>query len=99
MTHFELGSLGEEIIKDIVEIAGEGEQRSYSSIVGSLPQLFEKVLKFVEDTLATRGANDGDAYLAEQTYEAMQKIEKRIASLQRVHGSSTTSTTASTASK
>jgi hypothetical protein len=57
-----LGSLEEEIIKNIMEIAGKGEQKIHSSTVGSLPQLFEKVLKFIEDTLMSRGTNDGVAY-------------------------------------
>lgn len=54
MTHPELGSLGEEIIRDIMEITDEGKQRSNSSVVGVLPQLFDKVLSFVRDALATR---------------------------------------------
>ena len=49
MTHLELGSLGEEIIMDIMEIADEGK-------------LFEKVVRFVGDALAIRGPNDGVAY-------------------------------------
>ena len=52
MTHPELGSLGEEIIRNIIEITDRGEQGSHSSIVGVLPQLFEKVLSFVGDAPA-----------------------------------------------
>jgi hypothetical protein len=62
MTYPKLGRLGEEIIRNIMEITDGGEQRSHSSIVGVLPQLFDKVLNFVEDALATRGPNDGVAY-------------------------------------
>lgn len=62
MTHPELGSLGEEIIKNIMEIADEGEQRSHPEIVGVLQRLFEKVLSFVRDALAVRVPNDGVAY-------------------------------------
>jgi hypothetical protein len=97
MTHPELGSLVEEIIKDIMEIADEGELRSPSSIMGVLPQLFDKVVSFIEDALAVRGPNDGVAYWAEQTYEATQRIERRMASLQTVPKTSSTSTTTAAA--
>ena len=43
MSNPELGSLGEEIIMGIIDIADEGKQRSHSSIVGVLPELFDKV--------------------------------------------------------
>jgi hypothetical protein len=76
MAHLELGRLGEEIIRNIIEITDDGEQRSHSSIVGVLSQLFDKVLSFVEDALTARGPNDGVVYWAEQTYEAAQWIEK-----------------------
>ena len=62
MSNLELGSLGEDIIKDIMEITEEGGQRSHSEIMDVLSQLFEKVLTFVEDALSTRGPNDEVAY-------------------------------------
>jgi hypothetical protein len=96
MTHPEPGSLGEEIIKDIMEIA-DGEQRSPSSIMGVLPQLFDKVVSFIGDALAVRGPNDGVAYWAEQAYEATQRIERRMASLRTVPKISSTSTTTAAA--
>jgi hypothetical protein len=62
MSHPELGSLGEEIIGAIMDIIDEGKQRSYSLIVSMLPGLFDKVVSFVSNALATRGPNDSVAY-------------------------------------
>jgi len=62
MTHPELGSLGAEIIQRILNITDGGGQRSDSSIVSMLPELFDKVLEFVEDALSTRGLNDNVAH-------------------------------------
>jgi hypothetical protein len=94
ISYSELGSLGEEIIGGIMDIADEGKQRSHSLIVGMLPGLFDKVMSFVSNVLAMRGPNDGVAYWAEQTYRTVQRIEKKVASLQ---GQSPTLSTATTA--
>jgi hypothetical protein len=76
MSNPELGSLGGEIIATIMDIADEGKQRSHNSVVSMLPELFDKVLHFVEDALSVRGLNDNAAHWAEQTYEIVRKLEK-----------------------
>jgi hypothetical protein len=76
MSHPELGSLGGEIIAIIIDIADEGKQRGHDLIVGMLPGLFDKVLRFVEDALSTCGPHDNVAYWTEQTYEIIQKLER-----------------------
>jgi hypothetical protein len=76
MSHPELGSLGGEIIATIMDIADDGKQRSHDSIVSMLPELFDKVVRFVEDALSVRGPNDNVAHWAEQTYEIVRKLEK-----------------------
>jgi hypothetical protein len=48
----ELWSLGEEIIARIMGITDEGKQRSHS-IFGMLPELFNKVMDFIADSLET----------------------------------------------
>jgi hypothetical protein len=82
MSYLELGSLGEEIIKGIIDIVDKGKQRSHSLIVSMLPGLFDKVMSFVSDALATRGPNDSVVYWAEQTYGTVQRIKRKVASLQ-----------------
>ena len=62
MSYLELGSIGEDIIKDIMEIIKEGKQRSHSGIISVLLQLFKKVLTFIKDLLSTRGSNDEVVY-------------------------------------
>ena len=76
MSHPELGSLGGEIIATIMDIADERKQRSHNSTVGMLPELFDKVLHFVENVLSTRGPHNNMTYWAEQTYKIIQKLER-----------------------
>ena len=61
MTHPELGSLGTEIIENIIYIIDEG-QRSANSVIDILLRLLDKVLKFIKDALSSHGLNDNVAY-------------------------------------
>ena len=81
MTHPELQRQGEQILKDIMDISEEGNKgEDIQSFLERLPGLFEKMSDFIGATLSTRGPNDGVAYWAEQTYKAVQRIEKGVLS-------------------
>ena len=80
MTHPELGSLGTEIIENIMHITHEG-QRSANSVIDIILELLDKVLKFVEDTLSSRGLNDNVVYWSEQTYEIVRRLERKVISM------------------
>jgi hypothetical protein len=60
MSHLELGSLGGEIIKKIIELIDQGRQGSFA--LDALLELFNRVIDFVERALTTRGPNDSVAY-------------------------------------
>ena len=45
-----------------MDIADDGKQRSHDSIVSMLPELFDKVLRFVKDALSVRNPNDNVAH-------------------------------------
>ena len=61
MTHPELGSLGTEIIENIIYIIDEG-QRSANSVIDILLELLDKVLKFIEDVLSSHSLNNNVIY-------------------------------------
>jgi hypothetical protein len=96
MSHPKSGSLGGEIIVIIMDIAVEGKQRSHNSIVSMFLELFDKVLRFVEDPLLVRGPNDNVAFWAEQTYEIVPKLGRTsLLGLSPALSSATTATPAS----
>jgi hypothetical protein len=76
MSHPELGSLGGEIIEKIMELTDQGRQ-GVGFAFDALPELFDKVVDFVERALTTRGPNDSVAYWAEQTFDIVRRLEKR----------------------
>ena len=78
MTYPKLGSLGTEIIENIIYIIDEG-QRSANSVMDMLPGLLDKVLKFIEDALSSRGLNDNVVYWSEQTYGIVRRLERKVA--------------------
>jgi hypothetical protein len=79
-THPHLVSQGHAIIKAIEELSNPDNnwhEGTYSALVAQLPGLFDLVTEFVGASLTARGPNDGVAYWAEQTFKAVQRIEKR----------------------
>jgi len=80
MTHPELGSLGTEIIENIMYITDKG-QRSANSVIDIILGLLDKVLKFIEDVLSSRGPNNNVVYWSEQTYRIIRRLERKVASM------------------
>jgi hypothetical protein len=85
MTHPELGHQGETLIIAINKIFEEGEESGRLSDLAlrELPDLLASMVEFIGAALSTRGPNDGVAHWAEQTFRAVQRIEKRIATNQQ----------------
>ena len=73
-THPELGSQGESIIKAIVDITEKGPKAE--GFIEGLPGFFDEVVNFVSAVLAVRGPYDEVAHWVEQTYKAVQRLEK-----------------------
>jgi hypothetical protein len=79
-THPHLVSQGHTIIKAIKELSNPDNnwhKGTYSALVAQLLGLFDLVMEFVGASLTACGPNDGMAYWAEQTFKAVQRIEKR----------------------
>jgi hypothetical protein len=76
-THPEISRRGNDILRDITQImAIEPDTEGIATLVEGLPGFFDKVSDFVRDTLSSRGPNDSVAYWTEQTFRAIQRIEK-----------------------
>ena len=60
MTHLELESLGEEIIRRIIEIIDQGRQGNF--LVNALLELLDKIAGFIRTVLLVRSLNDGVAF-------------------------------------
>ena len=80
MTHPELYCLGEQLLLDIMDIIEEGDRLNEPGplLIERLPDVLSRTIEFIEATLSTRGPNDGVAYWAEQTFKAVQRIEKGV---------------------
>jgi hypothetical protein len=80
-TYLQYKSLGLEIVTDLMNIT-EGEEvemlgEEASSLLEHFGPLFSKVLEFVEGVLETCSLYDRVVYWVEQTFKAVQHIEKR----------------------
>ena len=65
---------------DIMDITEEGERLNGPGplLIKRLPDVLSRTTEFIEAALSTRGPNDGVAYWAEQTFKAVQRIEKGV---------------------
>jgi hypothetical protein len=80
-TYLQYKSLELEIVTDLINIT-EGEEvemleEEASSLLERFGPLFSKVLEFVEGVLETCGLYNRVVYWVEQTFKAVQRIEKR----------------------
>ncbi len=79
-THLHLVSQGHTIIKAIKELLNLDNNQykgTYSALIVQLLGLFDLVMEFVSALLIAHRLNDSVAYWAEQTFKAVQRIEKR----------------------
>src|SRR5882757_7248002 len=79
-THPELYRLGERLLLDIIDITEEGDRlnRPGPLLIERLPDVLSRTTEFIEAALSTRGPNDRVAYWVEQTFKAVQRIEKGV---------------------
>jgi hypothetical protein len=79
-TYLQYKSLGLEIVTDLINITEEEIEmlrEEASSLLERFGPFFSKVLEFVEGVLKTHSLYDRVVYWVEQTFKAVQHIEKR----------------------
>lgn len=80
-THPELGTQGEIILQAIADTLEQGPEAV--DFLEKLPKIFDSVAEFVIAVLAVRGPYDEVAHWVEQTYKAVQRLEKTPPASQR----------------
>jgi hypothetical protein len=93
-THPNLFRQGTDILQDIMHISSlRIDEEGINTIVEGLEGFLSKVVEFVRDPLSSRGPNDSVAHWPEQTYRAIQRIERvlpRTKSIEEVMNSRAT---------